>query len=221
MTARPVLAPDGTWYPSIKAAAVAHNTDKDVMRMRIVRRTNGWKFAGEADTIIGRVFELVQTAGSHGATLGEVAKLLHGDSFSESELSTVSSSMTRLRHAGRIEPNGQSRRTGKQRNTSTVYVAIATEAPAPREPDAHVGNIRRAYKPPRVVPIERTVAVLPESETPQELARYADKLRRDWPVVPLRGGKWLVDDVEVAAADLVALARGDVRLRQLREGGVG
>jgi hypothetical protein len=214
MTARPVIAPDGTIYPAgTRAAAHAKGITTEAIRKAIARGTSGWRYADEGDTVIAKCLEVIQGAGKHGATMAEVDAAI---GRRERSYKTVSSAISSLCTRGLVERAGQARRLG--RPASTVYVAVAEPMPLPlREPTTQVGNIRHSrFAMQRPALIERDVAVAAEGDVAPELLRYRDMLMsRFQPVVPLKCGRWLVERFTLPAEDMVALAKGEVRLREL------
>lgn len=218
MTARPVLAPDGTRYASAAEAADATGMCRKLVAKKAGQGRDGWRYADVEPSLVARVLEILATVGSRGATVGEAVKVMYGGCPSQHQRSRISATLIELSQSGRAVKTAEQRAVTASVRPGAVYVIAgeAVEQPARIVTETGAGNIRRRERTRPVVPVERDVAVLPEGETPAELLRYAHRLRRDWPVVPLKCGKWLVDDVEVSAADLVALATGEIRLRELR-----
>jgi hypothetical protein len=217
MSTKPVLSPDGIRYESATAAAAGTGVCRKLIAKKAAKGVGGWSYADVSPTLVSKVEEYLAALGDYGGTVGEVAKYIYGGAVTTSERATVSATLMALVHSKRARKTSEMRKlsTKISGKAGVVYVLTADTKAAPLPAmETGAGNVRHRSRARRIVMIERDI--LPESETPQELARHADSLRHRYPVVPLKGGRWLVDDVEVAAGDVIALARGEVKLRELR-----
>lgn len=156
-----------------------------------------------AHSFASQVLAHITAAGDDGVTIRELATAIYGDGRTTARIWDALSSLQGGRHIvciGKRKPDSG----GRPINIWAASVADAA---------VHAASVK-----PKTPLCEKRYAVLGEAETNPELAAHADALRRRFaPVAPLRGGRWLVCGYELEAGDMVALARGEVRLRELVE----
>jgi hypothetical protein len=145
-----------------------------------------------------QIVAMAMAAGEAGVTMPEVAAML-GTTYD-----------TANGRCSAILARGQFVRTSRKRGRRVVYVYDPAGRPAAAKTAAQPNRRVKSWQRATPDPVIRAA-----DDVPAEVQRCADRLRRDFMVYPLKGGRWRIEHYVVDEASMMAVAMGHVRLREV------